>query len=78
VLLDKVGRKPSLLLGSAGMTGTLVIMTIAMGVDPSDAASWVLVLALTVYVAGYAVSFGPISWVWVFYLQLTSEYIVII
>ena len=60
-LLDRVGRRPLLLVGIAGMVASLA----AMGVDfrlPPDQRGWIAVVSLMVYVAAFAISLGPIFW----------------
>jgi len=76
LIVDKVGRKPMLLGGSAGMVVTLTIMAIAFsqavpapGADPSESpilpGAWgpVALVAANLYVVAFAVSWGPVVWV---------------
>ena len=76
LIVDKVGRKPMLLGGSAGMTVMLAIMAVAFsqavaapGADPSDAPTlpgvWapIALVAANLYVVAFAVSWGPVVWV---------------
>jgi SP family sugar:H+ symporter-like MFS transporter len=71
-LVDRIGRKPLLLIGSAGMTVTLFVMVWAFSqgsLDPagklvlSQDLGWVAVVAANLYVVFFNVSWGPIMWV---------------
>jgi sugar porter (SP) family MFS transporter len=62
-LIDRLGRKPLLLAGSAGMGGALVLVAVAFQIGPLPAN---LVLGgVLAYVACFAVSLGPGSWVYI-------------
>jgi len=60
LFVDKVGRKPLLLFGSAMMALSLGVLSFAVNANFSG--PWVLVCIL-VYIASYAVSLGPVTWV---------------
>lgn len=78
-LIDRLGRKPLLVIGSIGMTITLGIMSLlfitapkateAVGAikvgDPelSSTNGWIAVVALNLYVVFFAATWGPIVWV---------------
>ncbi len=71
-LIDKIGRKPLLLIGSSGMAITLITMSIifanaTLGSDgkPSlDGASGVIALiAANLFVVAFGMSWGPVVWV---------------
>lgn len=73
-VIDKIGRKPLLLIGSAGMAVTLFVMVFAFShasIDPSDATKIVLsprlgtvaVIAANLYVIFFNFSWGPVMWV---------------
>jgi SP family sugar:H+ symporter-like MFS transporter len=73
-VIDKIGRKPLLLIGSAGMAVTLFVMVYAFSnatIDPADASKIVLsqnlgvvaVVAANLYVIFFNVSWGPVMWV---------------
>jgi SP family sugar:H+ symporter-like MFS transporter len=74
VLIDRIGRKPLLLIGSAGMAVTLFVMVYAFShatIDPQDASKIVLstslgtvaVVAANLYVIFFNLSWGPVMWV---------------
>lgn len=71
-VIDKVGRKPLLLIGSAGMAVTLGAMTWAFSGAESDAAGnlllnpstgMVALIAANLYVIFFNFSWGPVMWV---------------
>jgi MFS transporter, SP family, galactose:H+ symporter len=62
-LIDRVGRRPLLLTGIAGMVVTLGVLGWAFhSASPSGALSWIAVISIMVYVASFAISLGPIFW----------------
>jgi SP family sugar:H+ symporter-like MFS transporter len=70
-LIDKVGRKPLLLLGSAGMAVTLGLMAAAFStatlvhgaVHLSDQAGLIALISANAYVILFNMSWGPVMWV---------------
>lgn len=71
-VIDRIGRKPLLLIGSAGMTVTLFVMVYAFShgtLDPagklvlSQQLGVVAVVAANLYVIFFNVSWGPVMWV---------------
>ncbi|XVQ07993.1 sugar porter family MFS transporter [Spirillospora sp. CA-255316] len=70
-LVDKIGRRPLLMAGAAGMTVTLGIMTICFATAPvvngepalGDVAGPVALIAANVYVLSFAATWGPVVWV---------------
>jgi SP family sugar:H+ symporter-like MFS transporter len=71
-VIDKIGRKPLLLIGSAGMAVTLFVMVYAFShgtLDPkgnlvlSQELGTVAVIAANLYVIFFNVSWGPVMWV---------------
>ena len=70
-LIDRIGRKPLLLIGSVGMAVTLAIMALAFmsgslvdgTLQLSDGAGLAALVAANVYVAFFNFSWGPVMWV---------------
>jgi SP family sugar:H+ symporter-like MFS transporter len=70
-LVDRVGRRPILLFGSAGMTLSLATMAVAFSqadtVDgaPSLPGAWgpIALVAANVFVVSFGASWGPVVWV---------------
>ena len=71
-LVDRVGRKPLLLVGSTGMVITLATLTWIFGTAPINAAGQpvltdgpdvIALIAFNAYVAFFAATWGPIVWV---------------
>jgi MFS family permease len=62
-IIDKAGRKPLLLTGSAEMALSLGVLAWAFRITPPPA-TLILVLVLC-YIAFFAVSLGPGSWVYI-------------
>jgi sugar porter (SP) family MFS transporter len=71
-LIDKIGRKPLLLIGSSGMAITLITMSIifanaTLGADgkPSlpGAAGVIALIAANLFVVSFGMSWGPVVWV---------------
>lgn len=70
-VIDKIGRKPLLMIGSVGMTITLGAMAIAFSTGSfdgeklvlSDNAGLVALIAANAYAALFNLSWGPVMWV---------------
>ncbi|WP_271077246.1 sugar porter family MFS transporter [Aurantiacibacter sp. MUD61] len=70
-LIDRIGRKPLLLIGSIGMAVTLAIMAFSFmsgslvdgTLELSDGAGLAALVAANVYVAFFNFSWGPVMWV---------------
>ena len=71
-VIDKIGRKPLLEIGSAGMAVTLFVMVYAFSqgsLDPkgnlvlSQSLGTIAVVAANLYVIFFNVSWGPVMWV---------------
>ena len=71
-LIDKVGRKPLLLIGSVGMAVTLGTMAIVFGTAPRGrrraehlpgAAGPIALIAANLFVVFFGMSWGPVVWV---------------
>ena len=64
LVIDRIGRKPLLLIGLAGMFVSLGIIGAAFAFSGlSGIISWVTLVGLMLYIASFAVSFGPVLWV---------------
>lgn len=64
LIIDRVGRKPLLLVGLAGIIVSLLLIGAAfLFPGLSGVISWVTLAGLILYVASFAVSFGPLLWV---------------
>lgn len=62
-LIDRVGRRPLLLIGIAGMAVTLgALGWVFHSASPSGLLSWLAVISMMSYVAFFAISLGPIFW----------------
>jgi SP family sugar:H+ symporter-like MFS transporter len=71
-LIDHIGRKPLLLIGSLGMTLTLGVAAAAFATGRLDSyqtlqlspgATWAALVAANLYIVFFAVSWGPVVWV---------------
>ena len=69
--IDKIGRRPLLLIGSAVMTLSLATLAVGFMFLPETtegakgSTSWlsiVVVIAIATYIAGFAASLGPLAW----------------
>lgn len=72
MVIDKIGRKPLLMIGSAGMAVTLGAMAWAFSGGATDAAGnlaldptagWTALVAANLYVIFFNFSWGPVMWV---------------
>ena len=70
--VDKVGRKPLLLIGSVGMAVTLATMAVVFGTAPvgpegtpvlTGAAGPIALVAANLFVVAFGMSWGPVVWV---------------
>jgi sugar porter (SP) family MFS transporter len=62
-LIDRVGRRPLLLLSLAGMTLGLFVLGLAFSLSQlSGSLGWIAVASLMVYVGSFAVGLGPVFW----------------
>lgn len=60
-LIDRLGRKPLLIAGVAGMA--LSLLTISWAFSQNDLNARLVLLAIIVFVASFAISLGPVMWV---------------
>jgi sugar porter (SP) family MFS transporter len=62
-LIDRVGRRPLLLVSLAGMTLSLGVLGLAFSLPQlSGSLGWIAVTSLMVYVGSFAVGLGPVFW----------------
>ncbi|MBI5106389.1 MAG: sugar porter family MFS transporter, partial [Solirubrobacterales bacterium] len=63
VLLDRVGRRPFLLVGTAGCVASLVLLGVFFSSGSlQDSANWLALVGLTAYIAFFAIGLGPVFW----------------
>jgi MFS family permease len=61
--IDRVGRRPLLLVGTSGVTLSLIVLGLAYLLPPQTAlVNFVLVAGLMVYIASFAASLGICIW----------------
>lgn len=64
VIMDKIDRKKMLIYGAIGMGVSLLVMSLSMKFSNGFmGASIICVLALTVYIAFFSATWGPVMWV---------------
>lgn len=62
-VIDRLGRRPLLLIGVGGMVLSLGALGLTFFISmPSSALGWATAICLVVYVASFAISLGPIFW----------------
>jgi SP family galactose:H+ symporter-like MFS transporter len=62
-LIDRVGRRPLLLVSLAGMAVSLFVLGLAFSLTQlSGSLGWIAVVSLMVYVGSFAVGLGPVFW----------------
>ncbi len=62
-LIDRVGRRPLLLVSLAGMAVSLFVLGLAFSLPQlSGSLGWIAVGSLMVYVGSFAVGLGPVFW----------------
>jgi sugar porter (SP) family MFS transporter len=64
-LLDRVGRRPLLLAGTAGMAVAMIVVALAFAVGGSQLhgpAAYVAIAGLLVYTGSFAIGLGPVFW----------------
>jgi MFS transporter, SP family, sugar:H+ symporter len=67
-LVDRVGRKPLLLAGLAGMVTSLLVLGLSLSImsepkSPGDPAAIVTLVCLATFIASFAATWGPVVWV---------------
>lgn len=64
VIMDKVNRKTMLIVGALGMAASLFTLGIAMHYSHNSmTAAYIAAIALTVYIAFFSATWGPVMWV---------------
>ena len=58
-LIDRLGRRPLLIIGFIGTAVTLLVIAVAV-VEQDIFPSWIIVVALLLYIASFAISLGPL------------------
>jgi SP family galactose:H+ symporter-like MFS transporter len=58
-LIDKIGRRPLLVLGFVGTAATMLLIAVAV-LNPALMPAWVVIAALLLYIASFAISLGPL------------------
>jgi len=61
-LVDRVGRRPLLLSGLAGMAVSLCMLAIGFTLRPGPAVGWMTAASLSAYVGCFAIGLGPVFW----------------
>jgi len=62
-LIDRVGRRPLLLVSLAGMAVSLFVLGLAFSLPQfSSSLAWIAIASLMVYVGSFAVGLGPVFW----------------
>jgi SP family galactose:H+ symporter-like MFS transporter len=61
-LLDRIGRRPLLLIGMAGMTLSLLALGLAFLAPNATWLGWVAIVSLMFYVGSFAIGLGPVFW----------------
>jgi sugar porter (SP) family MFS transporter len=67
-IIDRVGRKPMLYAGVAGMVASLVVLGVSLSVlatphHPGDPAAVITLICLGTFIASFAATWGPVVWV---------------
>ena len=61
-LIDRLGRRPLLILGFAGCALSMLVIALAVA-DPRLLPSWIVIAMLLLYIASFAISLGPLPFV---------------
>jgi MFS transporter, SP family, sugar:H+ symporter len=67
-LIDRVGRKPMLFAGVAGMVASLLVLGVSLSAlptphHPGDPAAIITLVCLATFIAAFAATWGPVVWV---------------
>jgi MFS transporter, SP family, galactose:H+ symporter len=58
-LIDRLGRRPLLVVGFAGAAATMLIIALAV-TNPTLVPSWLVIAMLMLYIASFAIAIGPL------------------
>lgn len=73
LLLDRVGRRPLLIGGIAGLTAALMVLGVFFGVGWLHTQfPWIGLAALLLYIASFAIGIGPVFWLMISEIYPTS------
>ncbi|MEA2392513.1 MAG: hypothetical protein QOJ82_404 [Solirubrobacteraceae bacterium] len=61
-LVDRLGRRPMLLVSLAGMLVSLTLLGFALEMAPGPSQGWLALAAILAFVASFAAGIGPIAW----------------
>jgi SP family galactose:H+ symporter-like MFS transporter len=61
-LVDRLGRRPLLLLSLAGMVASLTLLGVSVELSLGTAASWLSLACIVGYIAAFAMGMGPVFW----------------
>jgi len=62
-LIDRLGRKTLLIIGAIGMTVALTVLGLSFNKPIEEINTALVLTSVLVYVASFAISFGPVMWV---------------
>jgi sugar porter (SP) family MFS transporter len=62
LLLDRVGRRALLIVGTIGLTVALLTLAAFFAFDWKDSVPWVALVALVLFIASFAIGLGPGFW----------------
>ncbi len=61
-LIDRLGRKSLLIIGASGMTVALIVLGLSFNKPIEEINTAIVLTSVLVYVASFAISFGPVMW----------------
>jgi sugar porter (SP) family MFS transporter len=61
-LVDRRGRRPLLLISSAGAFASLLVLGVTFEASLGDWGSWLALIGLLAYITSFAIGLGPIFW----------------
>jgi sugar porter (SP) family MFS transporter len=62
LLLDRLGRRALLFVGTTGLAVALFVLGAFFALDWQNAAPWVALVSLIVFMASFAIGLGPVFW----------------